>query len=131
MENNQFNYTYTAPTEEERKEIAQIRRQYVAEEKTESNMEKLRRLDAFVKNSATCIALILGVVGCLIFGSGMTMVLEWGMAVWGVLLGVVGAIPMAIAYPIYRFVLNRNKKKYGAEIIRLSEALLNEQTKND
>ena len=131
MENNQFNYTYTAPTEEERKEIAQIRRQYVAEEKTESNMEKLRRLDAFVKNSATCIALILGVVGCLIFGLGMTMVLEWGMAVWGVLLGVVGAIPMAIAYPIYRFVLNRNKKKYGAEIIRLSEALLNEQTKND
>ena len=131
MENNQFNYTYSAPTEEERKEIAQIRRQYVAEEKKESNMEKLRRLDAFVKNSATCIALILGVAGCLLFGLGMTMVLEWNYVFWGVFLGVVGAIPMALAYPVYRLVLNRNKKKYGAEIIKLSEALLNERQKND
>ena len=33
---NQFNFKYTAPTEEERKEIDSIRRQYAPVEKTET-----------------------------------------------------------------------------------------------
>ena len=47
--NNQFNFKYTAPTEEERKEIDSIRRQYAPQEKTETKLEKLRRLDGLVK----------------------------------------------------------------------------------
>ena len=49
---NQFNYRYTAPTEEERKEIDSIRRQYAPQEQTETKIERLRRLDALVKNTA-------------------------------------------------------------------------------
>lgn len=124
--NNQFNFTYTAPTEEERKEIASIRKQYAPQEKkTESKIERLRRLDALVKNTAVCISLILGVVGCLIFGLGLTMILEWSLTVWGIILCAVGVAPMAIAYPVYKSVLERNKEKYGEEILALSEELLN------
>ena len=39
--NNQFNFKYTAPTEEERKEIDSIRRQYTPQEKTETKLERL------------------------------------------------------------------------------------------
>ncbi len=127
MKDNQFRYKYTAPTEEERKEIDSIRKQYCPQEKTESKLERLRRLDSLVKNTATVTALILGVVGCLIFGLGLAMVLEWKLLVWGVVLCIVGGVPMAISYPVYAHVLKKYKERYGDEILKLSEELLNEQ----
>ncbi len=128
MSNNQFYYKYTAPTEEERKEIDSIRRQYQPREKAEeSKLDKLRRLDALVKNSAITVSLVLGVVGCLVFGLGLTMILEWERIVAGIIVAVVGSFPMGLAYPVYALILDRNKKKYGAEILSLSEELLNEK----
>ena len=127
--NNQFNFKYTAPTEEERKEIDSIRRQYAPQEHVESKIERLRRLDSLVKNTATVWALVLGVMGTLIFGLGLTMILEWSIWLWGIVLMVIGSVPMAIAYPVYNVVLKKYKKRYGDEILRLSEELLNESYK--
>ena len=123
---NQFNFRYTAPTEEERKEIDSIRRQYAPQEKTETKLERLRRLDALVKNTAVIWSLVFGVIGCLIFGLGLTMVLEWNILLWGIVLMVIGSVPMAIAFPVYNKLLKKGKAKYGDEILRLSEELLNE-----
>ena len=127
----QFNFRYTAPTEEERKEIDSIRKQYLPKEQSETKLERLRRLNSLVKNSAIIWALTIGVLGCLVFGLGLTMVLEWKVIPWGVLVAVIGCAPMAISYPIYKLVLKKNKARYGEEILRLSEELLNEaQTTN-
>ena len=46
-----------------------------------------------------------------------------------IVLMVIGSVPMAIAYPVYKFALNKGKAKYGNEILRLSEELLNENEK--
>lgn len=127
--NNQFNFKYTALNEEERKEIDSIRRQYAPQEHVESKIERLRRLDSLVKNTAIIWSLVLGVVGVLIFGFGLTMILEWAIWLWGIVLMVIGSIPMAIAYPVYKSTLNKGKEKYGDEILRLSEELLNESEK--
>ena len=124
---NQFNFKYTAPSQEERKEIDSIRRQYLSQENSETKIERLRRLDGLVKNTATIWSLVLGVLGCLIFGVGLTMVLEWNILLWGIVVMVIGSIPMMIAYPIYKRILHRGKEKYGEEILRLSEELLNEK----
>ena len=126
MENKEFHYTYKAPTEAERREIANIRKQYRAPEDTETNLERLRRLDARVKNLSTMIPLIVGIIGLLIFGLGITMVLQWQLTAGGILVGAMGALIMLPAYPIYRYVLTRLKNKYGAEILHLSEELLGE-----
>ncbi len=126
---NQFNFRYTAPSQEERKEIDSIRRQYAPQEKTETKLERLRRLDGLVKNTAVIWSLVLGILGSLLFGLGLTMVLEWNILIWGIIVMVIGCVPMAIAYPVYRSVLNKGKAKYGEEIIRLSEELLNESEK--
>ena len=123
---NQFNFKYTAPSQEERKEIDSIRRQYAPQEKTETKIERLRRLDGLVKNTAIIWSLVLGVFGCLIFGLGLTMILEWDILLWGIILMVVGSVPMAVAFPIYNKLLKKGKAKYGDEILRLSEELLNE-----
>ncbi|MBQ7408309.1 MAG: hypothetical protein IJW13_03450 [Clostridia bacterium] len=127
--NNQFNFKYTAPTEEERKEIDSIRRQYSPQEQSESKLERLRRLDAIVKNTSTIWSLVLGVVGTLIFGLGLTMILQWSIWFWGIVLMIIGSVPIAIAYPTYKYVLKKYKNRYGEEILRLSEELLNENEK--
>lgn len=124
-ENNRFEYSYSAPSEEERREIAAIRRQYEDRSTTtEGKLERLRHLDALVNSTATAVSLAVGVIGLLIFGLGMTMILEWDLTVWGVLISAIGALPIGVAFPIYRKLLARGKKKYGAEILQLSEELL-------
>lgn len=124
--NEKFNYTYSAPTEKEKREIEQIRRQYLEKEnKNDDKFIRLKRLNSIVKNGATIVALILGVIGVLIFGTGMSLVLEFEKLVLGIVVACIGVIPIAIAAPVYNVVFKHNKKKYGEEILRLSEQLLN------
>ena len=46
-----------------------------------------------------------------------------GMLV-GVIVGLIGMILVALAYPIYKKVLKSEREKIAAEILRLSEELL-------
>ena len=125
-----FEYNYSAPTEAERKEIDSIRRQYETRVDSEqSKLERIRELDRRVKNGAMITSLTVGIIGTLIFGTGLSMVLEFGQAFLGVIISVVGVIPMIIAYPLYKGVLKKNKKKFGEEILRLSKELLKENEK--
>ena len=124
--NEKFNYTYSAPTEKQKREIEQIRRQYLEKEnKNDDKFIRLKRLNSIVKNGATIVALILGVIGVLIFGTGMSLVLEFEKLILGIVVACIGVIPIAIAAPVYNVVFKHNKKKYGEEILRLSEQLLN------
>ena len=127
---NQFNFKYTALSQEERKEIDSIRRQYCPSEQKESKLDRLRRLDARIKNSATIISLVLGVLGLLTFGLGLTTILEWSNLPLGIVIMLVGSVPIALAYPVYLKILNKNKKRYGQEILSLSEELLNQSQDN-
>lgn len=127
--NNRFEYTYTAPTERERKEAESIRKQYLIEEEKPDKLAKLRELDRRVKNPPQIFALSLGIVGTLIFGGGLTLILEAGWLLLGALLAVVGLVPLALAYPAHKKLSKKLKEKYREEILRLSEEILNEQKK--
>ncbi len=126
MGNKEFNYTYKAPTEEERREIESIKRQYEEPKTQEGKLERLRKLNNYVNGQAIALALVAGILGLLIFGLGLTMVLEWSLLIWGIVVMVVGVPPMVVAYPLYNKILKRNKERYGKEILRLSEELLSE-----
>ncbi len=133
MENNNeksgFVYTYSA---KERKEVEEIRKRYTAEEKPSENaIERLRRLDREVTNKATAWALVIGILGALVLGTGMSFIMtEIGnvLGVWSIVLGVgIGIIGMAlcaISYPVYSYVLERGRKKIAPEMIRLTDELL-------
>ena len=121
-----FRYTYIAPTEEERREIESIRRSYVTEEGGESKLDQLRALDSRVKKPALWVALILGILGLLSFGLGMSMVLEWRMFLGGVMVSLAGVVLMVLVYPVHETILKRNKAKYRDQILKLSEELLHE-----
>ena len=129
-ENNKFEYTYTAPTESERKTAEEIRRRYQPRECCETNLTRLKKLDSKVRSIPMMVGLTLGVIGTLMFGGGMAIVLERLFAHYlliGVCVSAVGILPIALAYPVYGKVSKACKEKYGAEILRLSEEILNRE----
>lgn len=122
-----FEYTYSAPTEDERREIQSIRNRYTGEHNTsDDKYMRLKYLDGKVKSISTTIGLVLGVLGLLLFGLGLSMVLEWNIWVWGILLMVISCAPMVLAYPIYCHVHKKQSDKYRDEIVRLTDELLNQ-----
>ncbi len=127
MKKEKFNYVYTAPTEEERKEIESIRVGYVCDEQPMSKLERLRYLDRRVRGVASGVAITVGVIGSLLFGLGLAMVLEWKLLWQGTLVAAAGGLPIGLAYPLREKLLKKGKKKYGGEILRLSEELLKEE----
>lgn len=130
MNNDDFRFKYSAPTNEERKEIESIRNSYLNNKKETSKLEELRKLDAKVKNIPLILALAVGIVGTLIFGLGMAMVLEWSILIWGIVVCAVGLVPCCFAYPIFLLSTKRLKERYSSRIISISEELLNENSRN-
>lgn len=122
-----FSYRYSAPTEEERREIESIRRTYMPADGAQNNLARLRRLDAKVRHTASAVSLSIGVAGTLIFGLGMCMILEWSMTIAGVAVSVVGAAVAAVAHPVFVAATKRIKQKYADEILSISAELLGEE----
>ena len=124
-----FKYTYSA---KEQDEIKRIRQKYMVQE--EDGMTRLRKLDAKVNSKATMMSLVLGIIGALVMGTGMSLIMTdlseiFGMTVMegmliGVVVGLIGMILVALAYPIYKKVLKSQREKIAPEIFRLSEELL-------
>lgn len=128
MENkDKFTYTYSAPTEAERREIESIRRQYKPENKTPDKLQQLRKLHSKVVGRANAVALVLGIIGILIFGTGLALVLEFDNLVVGIIIAAIGIIPASVSFPVYKAFIRAGQKKYGEEILRLSDELLGEK----
>ncbi len=121
MENEIFNYNYSA---KEQEEINKIRAKYVSKEP--DKMERLRRLDESVTKKGTICSLALGIVSVLIMGAGMSccMVFAEAWFVPGIIIGIVGIIGVSLAYPLYNSITEKERKKIAPEIIRLTDELM-------
>ena len=110
--------------------VQKIRTQYTEKQHTE--LDALKALDAKVKCPANIFAYTYGSVSALIMGAGMSLVMTeigaiLGLAnamVPGIILGVLGLAMALSTYPIYKRVLSARKKKYGPEILKLSEKIM-------
>ena len=126
MENNSFEYTYSA---ERQQEIEAIRKKYLPPE--EDKMEQLRRLHSIPTQKAQAASIAIGVLGTLILGTGMSLCMtDLGAAlghlamVIGILVGLLGLVMVALAYPVYNIVLRKERQRIAPEILRLSDELL-------
>jgi hypothetical protein len=130
-QNDGFSYTYSA---QEQTEIRKIREKYTPQPNELDKMERLRQLDARVTRKAQIVSLTLGVIGVLILGFGMSLIMsdlsevlgiyqDYAMLV-GILIGIVGGALAGIAYPIYNFTVQHERKKIAPEILRLTDELL-------
>ena len=127
MENNQsFEYTYSA---QQRNEVEEIRKKYLPRE--EDKMERLRILHSSASKKAKAASISMGTIGALILGTGMSLVMtDLGMLlarmsmVAGILVGLIGIVLVALAYPVYNRVLKQERKRIAPEILRLTDELL-------
>lgn len=124
-----FNYKYSAPTQDERKTVISIRNQYLPKDSHTEKIEKIKKLDNKVKSIPMIIGLTSGVVGLLVFGFGLTLILEWEQYLIGIVVMIIGSIFMIIANPLFIFSHKKLKNKYSEEILQLSIEILNEEDK--
>ena len=118
--------------------IAQkIRAQYM--EKQVSELDELRALDAEVKKPANVFGYVFGSISAIIMGAGMSLTMTdigatlgiGSPMVIGIVVGVIG-MAMAIAnYPIYKSILNSRREQYAAEILALSDKVMNSKEKKN
>ena len=126
-----FKITYSA---KEQDEIKAIRKKYVIAEEKEDKMVLLRRLDAGVTKKAQTISLVLGVIGALLLGVGMSLSMsefskilgayEDMALLIGIVIGIIGIVLVSLAYPIYNRIVKKEREKIAPEIIRLADELM-------
>lgn len=127
MENKEnFSFTYSAA---QQKEVEAIRQKYIPKE--EDKMDQLRRLHGIPTQKAQAAAVVVGIIGALIMGTGMSLAMtDIGAAlgslamVIGIAVGIVGMVLIALAYPLYIRVLKKQRERIAPEILRLSDELL-------
>ena len=109
-----------------------IRTQYM--EKTPSELDELRALDAKVKRPANIFAYGFGSISAIIMGAGMSLVMtDIGATVGiasamapGIVIGVVGMLMAIVNYPIYKRMLAARRERYADQIIALSDKIMND-----
>ena len=112
--------------------VQKIRTQYTEKQATE--LDALRELDAKVKRPANIFSYVFGSISAIIMGAGMSLVMTdvgsiLGMEsamIPGIFIGVIGMLMSFANYPIYKKILEGRKKKYGPQILALSEKVMNQ-----
>ena len=111
-----FCFTYSA---KEQEEVKRIREKYQPQK--EDKMTRLRELDASVTKKATMISIIVGTIGALVLGSGMSLVMTnlgemvglqktVGIVI-GIIIGIIGIIFVSLAYPLYYSILKKERER--------------------
>ena len=116
----------------EQQAAARIREHYT--EKQITDLDTLRELDAKVKRPASVFAYVFGSISAIIMGAGMSLIMtdiaeKIGLGIDpmipGIVIGTIGLGMALLTYPMYKGILNSRKRKYGAEILKLSDKIMN------
>ena len=116
-----FIYTYSAAQQDE---VKRIREKYLLKEP--DKMDELRRLDASVTNKGLTVSLIVGILGTLVLGLGVSCCLVWmgDLFIPGIILGLVGLVGVSLAYPLYARITKKERERIAPEILKLTEELM-------
>lgn len=116
-----LDYTYSAPAEAERGEPESVKRRYTEQKGDSGKADKLCATDKKIGRIPLTVGVCLGILGALILGVGMTTVLEWNGAVLGTVICIAGIAVFAAAFPVYGYLLARNKRRYGGQTVEPSD----------
>ncbi|MGN0741839.1 MAG: dihydropteridine reductase [Candidatus Fimadaptatus sp.] len=97
--------------------------------KDTSRVIALRKLDARAKLPATVFTYTLGIAAALVMGLGMCLSMQvigsgtTAMFAVGIALGILGLLGMGVNYPIYARLLEKGKRKYAYDIMKLAREI--------
>ena len=122
-EEKKFNYSYSSA---EKIFAEKIRKKYEPRNAELSTLDKIKELDKSVAKAGTAVSIIIGIIGAMLFGTGMSCIMVWGDKLFeiGIAVGIAGMIVAAAAYPVYLAVSNKRRKEVADEILRLTDEIL-------
>ena len=100
--------------------------------KDDSKIVALKKLDRKAKLPAEIFTYSFGIIGALVLGVGMCLSKKiignqtTLMVILGIIIGIIGIVMVSINYPIYKKMLENNKKKYAYDIVRLAKEITEE-----
>ena len=100
--------------------------------KKTSKIVALKKLDKKAKQTAEIVSLIIGIIGALIMGTGMSFAMgvigdnSTTTMIIGIIIGIIGIFLVSINYFIYKKLVEKGKQKYGSDIIQLAQEIVNE-----
>jgi len=118
--------------EKENRTAKNIRDSYAEKTVQQNKLEALVALDRKARRPAEIFAYTFGTVGALVLGVGMCLTMKViGASLsfafpLGIVVGCVGILAVSLNYPIYRKILSGGMRKHKAQIMRLSDELLNQ-----
>lgn len=117
-----FEYTYSAKQQEE---IEEIRKKYMPPE--EDKMALIRKLDRDVGKKATMAAIIVGIIGAIFFGAGLSICLvsEPKNFIYGIPMGIIGMIICATTHPLYQNIVRKERNRIAPQILALIDEIKN------
>lgn len=112
---------------EEREQVRRISANYA--ERTETDTDRLRKLDKKVSLPAKIFAAVFGAAGTLVLGTGMCLSLGviGNLMPLGIVVGLAGIVAVSANYFIYSAILKARRKKYAVEVLALSNKILAER----
>lgn len=120
-EKESFSYTYSAKQQEE---VQKIRKKYLPPK--EDKMEQLRRLDKSASAKGTAAGIIVGLIGVLVLGFGMSCCMVWAdrYFVLGIVTGIIGLAGVGLAYPLCSYITKKERERIAPEVLKLTEELM-------
>ena len=113
------------PKKDDAAKAEAIRKKYM--ERGTTKFDRLQALDTEVKTPGIVTASIIGIIGALVMGAGMSNVMVWNNMTIGLALGIPGLLMVCLAWPVYKMITVHRKKKYAKQIMELSDEIIGEQ----
>lgn len=100
--------------------------------KVDSKIIALRKLDKKAKRPATVFAFTFGIISALVAGTGMCLSMQviggtMPLTILGIIVGLIGFTCTGINYPVYKYLLEKGKRKYAFEIMELARQISEEK----
>lgn len=95
---------------------------------------QLKKLDRRAKLPAGVFAYTFGIAAALILGIGMCLAMKvigagtTGTVALGIVIGAAGIAGVGVNYPVYKKLLEKGKKKYASDILRLAKEIAEEES---
>ncbi len=118
MKQDNFKMSYTP---EQKDEFQKIKEKYTSGKKEQTDLERLQALDKKVESPGQIVSLIIGIIGLLIAGGGMSHVLVNNAFLVGIPLSLLGIAVMLPAYPVYKAITKSRREKYAPQILEIIE----------
>ena len=122
-----FSYNYSADRKEE---LRKIREKYeIKNDEEQDKLKLIRAMDKKIEMPGKIFGTLFGLFFTFVFGGGLGLCIKTeGMSfVFGLFLGILGLLGMAFAPKITKIIFEKQKEKYGEEILNLIDKSMGRQ----